>query len=227
MSMPPLKKAPSSMLMRAAETSPFREPSARMSTRSVATTLPRTLPRTTISRAVMLAATWPLRPMVTRLPVRLMLPSTLPSTKSDSEPVISPLMKRLLPMVACSALATGARLTTGSTTGGGGGAGRTGGSGVGGRFVGPGWLGFHIALKTIPFLSCWDGAAKAGATAAGPKKLKVRTAGQRAIGGPIGGSSQDAIPSWSAKTHLVFRSHAFGLIAMAAHDRGDAGILRH
>jgi hypothetical protein len=48
----------------------------------------------------MLAATWPLRPTVTRLPGRLMVPSTLPSMKSDSLPLISPLMTRPLPMVA-------------------------------------------------------------------------------------------------------------------------------
>ena len=77
--MPPLKKAPSSMEMRCAVTSPVSEPSLRMSTRSLAVTLPRTLPSTTISRAVTLAATWPLRPTVTRLPGRLMEPSTLPS----------------------------------------------------------------------------------------------------------------------------------------------------
>ena len=64
--------------------------------------LPRTLPSTTISRAVMLAETWPLRPTVTRLPGRLMVPSILPSMYSDSEPETSPLMTRLLPMVACS-----------------------------------------------------------------------------------------------------------------------------
>ena len=97
MSMPPLKNAPSSMLMRAAATSPCSDPSARMSTRSVAETLPFTLPSTTTSRAVMLAPTWPLRPIVTRLPGRLIAPSTLPSIYSDSEPVISPLINRPLP----------------------------------------------------------------------------------------------------------------------------------
>ena len=110
MSMPPLKNAPSSMLMRAAVTSPLSEPSARMSTRSEAFTLPRILPSTTISRAVMLAATCPLRPTVTRFPGRLMLPSTLPSMNSDSEPLISPLITSPLPMVAWSPVAvTGAR----------------------------------------------------------------------------------------------------------------------
>jgi len=79
MSMPPLKKAPSSMEMRAAWTSPVSEPSLRMSTRSDAWMLPRTLPSTTTSRARMLAATCPLRPTVTRLPGRLMAPSTFPS----------------------------------------------------------------------------------------------------------------------------------------------------
>jgi hypothetical protein len=63
----------------------------------------------TISRAVMEAATWPLRPTVTRLPPRLTLPSTLPSMNRDSEPVISPLMKRPLPMVAWSPVEAAAR----------------------------------------------------------------------------------------------------------------------
>src|SRR6185437_11147735 len=67
--------------------------------------LPRTFPSTTTSRAEMFAATWPLRPTVTRLPGRLIAPSTLPSMYSDSEPVTSPLTTRLLPMVAWSAAA--------------------------------------------------------------------------------------------------------------------------
>jgi len=79
MSMPPLKKAPSSMEMRCAMTSPVSEPSLRMSTRSLAFKLPLTLPMTTISRATTLALTTPLRPTVTRLPARLMAPSTRPS----------------------------------------------------------------------------------------------------------------------------------------------------
>src|SRR5215471_13899189 len=111
MSIPPLKKAPSSIEIRAATTSPVSEPSLRMSTRSLAVRLPRTLPRTTISRALMLADTTPLRPTVTRLPERLMEPSTRPSMYSDSDPVTSPLITSDLPMVAWSAvlllLATG------------------------------------------------------------------------------------------------------------------------
>src|ERR1700712_1585828 len=67
--------------------------------------LPRTLPRTTTSRAEMLADTCPLRPTVTRLPGRLIAPSTLPSMYNDSEPVTSPFTTRLLPMVAWSAAA--------------------------------------------------------------------------------------------------------------------------
>src|SRR4051794_3144206 len=141
-SMPPLKKAPSSMLMRAAATSPVRAPSARMSTRSAAVTLPRTLPRTTTSRAVMLAETWPLRPTVTRLPFRLMLPSTLPSMNSDSEPVISPLMNRPLLMEAWSVDETPGRFA--DSTAEGAGAGRTGSGGAEGGDTGSGWLGFHI-----------------------------------------------------------------------------------
>src|ERR1700692_4298400 len=102
MSMPPLKKAPSSIEMRAATTSPVSEPSLRMSTRSLAVRLPRTLPSTTISLALILAATTPLRPMVTRLPERLIDPSTLPSIYKDSEPVTSPLITSDLPIVAWS-----------------------------------------------------------------------------------------------------------------------------
>src|SRR5260370_14460783 len=104
MSMPPLKKAPSSIEMRAATTSPVSEPSLRMSTRSLAVRLPRTLPSTTISRALMLAATTPLRPMVTRLPERLIDPSTRPSIYKDSDPVTSPLITSDLPIVAWSEL---------------------------------------------------------------------------------------------------------------------------
>src|ERR1019366_1971935 len=102
MSMPPLKKAPSSIEMRAATTSPVSEPSLRISTRSLAVRLPRTLPSTTISRALMFAATTPLRPMVTRLPERLIDPSTRPSIYKDSEPVTSPLITSDLPIVAWS-----------------------------------------------------------------------------------------------------------------------------
>src|ERR1700693_6117192 len=104
MSMPPLKNAPSSIEIRAAITPPVSEPSLRMSTRSLAVRLPRTLPSTTISRALMLAATTPLRPTVTRLPERLIEPSTRPSIYSDSEPVTSPLITRDLPIVAWSAV---------------------------------------------------------------------------------------------------------------------------
>ncbi len=58
------------------------------------------------------AATWPLRPTVTRLPGRLIEPSTLPSMKSDSDPVTSPFTTSDLPMVARSPVTAGA--TTGS-----------------------------------------------------------------------------------------------------------------
>ena len=170
MSMPPLKNAPSSMLMRAAATSPLSEPSARMSTRSVAETLPRTLPSTTISRAVMLAATWPLRPTVTRLPGRLMLPSTLPSIKSDSEPVISPLIYRPLPMVACSPVTAGGWTAGGSTTG-------AGGSGTG-RFRGGGWasrsglVGFPHCAQGISFSVLMGRGCQGRAICHEPKNLK-------------------------------------------------------
>src|SRR5665213_516615 len=135
------------MAMRAAATSPVSEPSLRMSTRSLAEMLPRTLPSTTTSRAVMFAATWPLRPTVTRLPGRLMAPSILPSTKRDSEPVTSPLMTSDLPMVACSPLAAAAAGAAGREASNEpgvetGGVGRAG-SGVAGE-EGPVWFGFHM-----------------------------------------------------------------------------------
>src|SRR5579863_8626829 len=149
-SMPPLKNAPSSMLMRAAATSPCSDPSARMSTRSVAETLPFTLPSTTTSRAVMLAPTCPLRPMVRRLPGKLIAPSTLPSIYKDSEPVISPLMNRLLPSVACSVFPACIRDGVSGTCAGGA---ACCGSGVGFGIDDPVWLGFHIALKVF-FLFC-------------------------------------------------------------------------
>src|SRR5579871_2883699 len=160
MSIPPLKKAPSSMLMRAAATSPVRAPSARMSTRSLAVTLPRTLPRTTTSRAVMLAATWPLRPTVTRLPLRLMLPSTLPSMNSDSEPEISPLINKPLLMEAWSAVVTPARF--GDSIAEGAGAGRTGSGGAEGGAADSGWLGFHIGVNRFLSLSAAGFGSKQG-----------------------------------------------------------------
>jgi len=92
------------MTMRCATTSPMSEPSLRISTRSLAVRLPLTLPITTTSRAVMLAVTAPLRPMLTRLPASEIDPSTRPSMNSDSEPVTSPLMVSDLPMLACSLL---------------------------------------------------------------------------------------------------------------------------
>jgi hypothetical protein len=80
-----------------------------------------------------------------------MLPSTLPSMNSDSEPLISPLMKSPLPIVAWSLEAVaGARPALSNVV-----AGCEGreGSGVGLGLIDPVWLGFHIALKVVPFLS--------------------------------------------------------------------------
>jgi hypothetical protein len=55
-------------------------------------------------------------------------------------------------MVAWSPFETGVRLT--ASTAGVGGTGREGsGLMLGLGVIGPGWLGFHIALKVIPFLS--------------------------------------------------------------------------
>src|SRR5271154_6026597 len=157
--MPPLKKAPSSMLMRCAITSPVKEPSLRMSTRSLALMLPRTLPRTTTSRAEIFADTCPLRPTVTRLPGKLMAPSTLPSMYNDSEPVTSPFTTRLLPIVAGSAAAGDAgevlevRVVVDSWLAAAGTDGRVGS--VLGDIEGlPGWFGFHISL-VLPFVNCW------------------------------------------------------------------------
>src|SRR5271168_2946610 len=157
--MPPLKKAPSSMLMRCAITSPVKEPSLRMSTRSLALMLPRTLPRTTTSRAEIFAETWPLRPTVTRLPGRLIAPSTLPSMYNDSEPVTSPLTTRLLPIVAWSAAAGDAgevlevRVVVASWLAAAGTDGRVG-SVLGDDEGLPGWFGFHISV-VLPFVSFW------------------------------------------------------------------------
>src|SRR6202451_810670 len=85
MSMPPLKYAPSSIEMRAATTSPVSDPSLRISTRSLAVRLPRTFHSTTISLALTLSETTPLRPTVTRLPERLIDPSTRQSRHSGPQ----------------------------------------------------------------------------------------------------------------------------------------------
>ena len=99
-SMPPLKKAPSSIDTLAAITFPVKEPSERILTELLAVQLPRTLPSTTISRAMILASTSPLGPTVTRLPDTCIEPSTLPSINNVSDPVNSPLIVRDLPIVA-------------------------------------------------------------------------------------------------------------------------------
>jgi hypothetical protein len=104
--MPPLKKAPSPIMIGRVVTSPVNEPSLRMSTRSLALTLPRTVPRTTTSRAVIFPNTCAYRPTVTRLSGRLIAPSTLPSMYKDSEPITSPLTCKLLPIVAGSVAAS-------------------------------------------------------------------------------------------------------------------------
>src|SRR5579872_7112332 len=101
-SIPPFSTAPSSTLMRMVETSPVTDPSLRISTRSLHSIFPLTFPMTTTSRAIMFAWTTPLRPTVTRLSGRLILPSMRPSMYSDSEPLSSPLMTSVRPMVACS-----------------------------------------------------------------------------------------------------------------------------
>jgi hypothetical protein len=59
--------------------------------------------KTTTSRAVIFADTWASRLTVTRLSGELIAPSTLPSIYNDSEPMTSPLICRLLPIVAGSA----------------------------------------------------------------------------------------------------------------------------
>src|SRR5260370_32616927 len=75
-----------------------------MSTLLHADRLPLTLPSPTISRVPMLTVTTPLRPMVTRLPEKLIDPSTRPSIYKDSDPVTSPLITSDLPIVAWSEL---------------------------------------------------------------------------------------------------------------------------
>jgi hypothetical protein len=96
----PLKKAPSPIVMRCAITFPIKELALRMSTRSLASMLPRTLPRTTTSRAEIFAATCASRVTVTRPPGRLIAPSTFPSMYNHSEDITSPLISRLLAIVA-------------------------------------------------------------------------------------------------------------------------------
>src|ERR1700684_1542147 len=71
-----------------------------MSTRSLASMLPRTSPRTTTSRAAMFAATCASRLTVTLPPGWLIEPSTFPSMYNQSEHIISPLISRLLAIVA-------------------------------------------------------------------------------------------------------------------------------
>src|SRR6202044_292880 len=100
----------------------------------------------------------PLRPTVTRLPGRLMAPSTLPSMYNDSEPVTSPWTTRLLPIVAWSAAAGDAgevlevRVVVGSWL-------AAGTDGRVGSVLGdceglPGWFGFHISF-VLPFVYVW------------------------------------------------------------------------
>ena len=111
----------------------------------------------------------PFLPTVTRLPGMLMLPSTLPSMNRDSVPVISPLMERPLPMLACSPTddVAGRGVSSVGCTG----TGRAAGcSGVGvGEGDCPCWVGFHIALNEFPFLSWRDWGAKAGPHIKGPE----------------------------------------------------------
>jgi hypothetical protein len=96
----PSKKAPSPILIRWVTTFPIKELSLRMSTRSLASMLPRTLPRTTTSRAAMFAATCASRLTVTLPPGWLIEPSTFPSMYNHSEHITSPLISRLLAIVA-------------------------------------------------------------------------------------------------------------------------------
>jgi hypothetical protein len=116
--------------------------------------LPRTLPSTTTSRAEIFAATFPFRPIVTRLPGSMIDPSTRPSIYSDSDPDTSPLITSDFPIVAWSegdvavcplvtgrlGLASNVLLLV---------AGRAG-SGVTDAFVPAGWFGFHIASISFP-----------------------------------------------------------------------------
>src|SRR4051812_551282 len=99
--------------------------------------------------------------MVTRLPGSWMEPSTLPSIYSDSEPVTSPLITRLLPIVACSCVFRTALRLAGAGVGSAAGAGREfsmAGAALGfvwvgvaagvlfGWFDAGGFTGFHIRV---------------------------------------------------------------------------------
>jgi hypothetical protein len=67
----------------------------------------------------------------------------------------------------------------------------------------PDWAGFHMAIKAIPFLSCWDwGLPRQGPLPRARKNSMVLTAGKLACGDPFGGQRYDSLPSRSAKKLL-------------------------
>src|SRR5208337_89074 len=152
MSMVPLKKAPSSMEMRAVVMSPDKDALLRNSTRSLAWMSPSTRPCRITLRASTLARTRPLGPIVRLWPRSAIEPSTSPSTTKSSLPESSPLTTTDLPMVAISLLR--ASLRTGSE-------GRKDALGVvaGAGVVGLGWFvgvtssslrdDFHITLGSV------------------------------------------------------------------------------
>ncbi len=98
MSMLPRKCAPSAMATRGAAMSPSTEPLSRMSTFSLAVTLPVTSPRMTTDLANTWALILPFGPIVSTFCRSSILPSTWPSIVRSSLPLSSPLMTTDLPM---------------------------------------------------------------------------------------------------------------------------------
>ncbi len=98
MSMLPRKCAPSAIATRGAAMSPSTEPLSRMSTFSLAVTLPVTSPRMTTDFAKTCALIRPFGPMVRTFWRSSILPSTCPSMVRSSLPLSSPLMTTDFPM---------------------------------------------------------------------------------------------------------------------------------
>src|SRR5262245_45956259 len=94
----PRKWAPSAMATRGAAMSPSTEPLSRMSTFSLAVTLPVTSPRMTTDLANTCALIFPFGPIVRTFWRSSILPSTWPSIVRSSLPLSSPLMTTDFPM---------------------------------------------------------------------------------------------------------------------------------
>jgi hypothetical protein len=102
MSMLPRKCAPSEIATRGADRSPSTEPLSRISTRSLAVTLPCTSPWTTTVLANTDALMRAFGPIVSTFCLSSILPSICPSMVRSSLPLSSPLMMTLLPMFTVS-----------------------------------------------------------------------------------------------------------------------------